>query len=97
MRVTVKYDNPSKGRAGECIYGLFGCTIIIDPNYATDKGLMAHERFHARGNLVQMWARSFMCYWFDEYRYAEELAAYAIQYKAYNYSNGYQAGKETII
>jgi len=85
MEAKIRYETlPRKYAkyAAMTIRGAWRVTIIIDPKYAKDIGLLAHEMYHASGNWLQVqWKR--IAYSFsDKAKYREEVNAYAVQYCA---------------
>lgn len=79
MRIDVNYVKPHGWGAGSCTWKLFRAEINIDPAYRNDNGLLHHELFHARGNLLQNWVRAIRYTLSDKYKYQEEVKAYALQ------------------
>jgi len=79
----VIYTNKAGKGVGTASFRPWGYVVIIREDYKKDKGLLNHELFHARGNLLTQW-RNWLIRVFDkEEYYEEEVDAFAIQLHTY--------------
>lgn len=84
MNYEIRHEAPAiSGRRGSCTWRFMRPALIkIHPDYRDDKGLLAHELYHARGGRWDHFVRSLRYQCSEKFRYKEELNAYAEQLHA---------------
>ena len=87
---TIKYvDDDSIKSGGVCKYPWFPkygtCKILIKKKYLYDKGLLEHEKNHAK-QYERVFFHGIRYTFSKEYRYKCELEAYQMQIEVYEYT-----------
>jgi hypothetical protein len=84
----VIYTNAMDNKyGGYCKYYPFRCEISLRPKYKDDKGILEHEKAHARQYGRLFWIHSGLGMVSGWYRLLIELEAYREQVKAYSYKS----------
>lgn len=76
-----------RGIGGKCSYNPFSATIKLHPKYKDDKGILEHEKAHARQYGRLFWVHSGLGMVSGWYRLLIEIEAYRSQVKAYSYKS----------